>query len=263
MADSWEQAVAAALKSHSSSSPPRTLTLDGAVKSVNGRLPSSSLFERFQTLDHLSLANVRLSSLEGFPRLPKLRRLVLSDNRIAGGLGELIEAGLGELRDLDLSNNRIQAIDDLAPLAKLGLVSLDLYECPVTKIKGYRSKMFEMIPSLKYLDKMDADGKERLDSDEEEEESDVEEIDDDEEDEDENGEIEEESDGEEEDDEDEAPESEVDAESEESESEEVDDDKEDCGPPTQSSLQNKRKRDREDNLVGESNKNSKLIKDQH
>ncbi|KAI4994740.1 hypothetical protein ZWY2020_034381 [Hordeum vulgare] len=52
--------------------------------------------------------------------------LTLSDNCIAGGLEHLVEAGLASLRDLDLSNNRIQNVDDLAPLARLRLVSLDL-----------------------------------------------------------------------------------------------------------------------------------------
>ena len=51
----------------------------------------------------------------------------------------LVEAGIESLRDLDLSNNKIQYIDDLAPLAQLNLVSLDLYECPVTReVKEFR-----------------------------------------------------------------------------------------------------------------------------
>lgn len=154
----------------SSGDPPRALTLDGAVTCLHGRLPPPALFEKFPALEHLSIANVRLASLEGFPRLPALRRLILSDNRISGGLEFLVVAGLDALRDLDLSNNRIQSLDDLAPLARLQLASLDLYECPVTKIKNYRSKVFASIPSLKYLDKVDADGNERPESDEDEDE---------------------------------------------------------------------------------------------
>lgn len=175
MAEAWERAVAAALKGQAE--PPRALTLDGALKCPDGRLPPSSLFEgKLAALEHLSVANIRLSSLEGFPHLPSLRRLVLSDNRIASGLAALVEAGLDALCDLDLSNNRIAAIEDLAQLAKLRLESLDLYECPVTKIEGYRSKVFGLIPSLKYLDKVDMDGNERPETDdEEEEEEDVEE----------------------------------------------------------------------------------------
>ncbi|KAG1368482.1 acidic leucine-rich nuclear phosphoprotein 32-related protein-like [Cocos nucifera] len=178
MDEAWEKAVEAALAGQavsSSAEPLRTLTLDGSVKCLHGRLPPPALLEKFSALAHLSIANVRLASLEGFPRLPALQRLILSDNRIAGGLEFLVEAGLDALRDLDLSNNRIQSLDDLAPLARLRLVSLDLYECPVTKIKDYRSRVFGLIPSLKYLDKMDADGNERPESDEEEEEEEDEE----------------------------------------------------------------------------------------
>ncbi|EHA8588925.1 acidic leucine-rich nuclear phosphoprotein 32-related protein-like [Cocos nucifera] len=186
MDEAWEKAVEAALGGRldsSSREPPRALTLDGAVKCLHGRLPPPALFEKLPTLEHLSIANVRLASLDGFPRLPALRRLILSDNRISGGLEFLVEAGLDALRDLDLSNNRIQSLDDLAPLAWLHLASLDLYECPVTKIKDYRSKVFGLIPSLKYLDKVDADGNERPESDEEEEdeEEDEEEYEDEEE----------------------------------------------------------------------------------
>lgn len=195
MDKAWEDAVAAALKPSTSAAPapPRTLTLDGAVKCSNGRLPAPPLLEQFPSLELLSLADVRLCTLEGFPRL---RRLVLSDNRVAGGLAALAAAGLAALRHLDLSNNRIAAAEDLAPLAALGLESLDLYECPVTRVEGYRSKVFGMIPSLKYLDKIDADGKERLDSDDEEEDEEEDEEADEEEIDEEEGEDEEEEDGE-------------------------------------------------------------------
>lgn len=153
----------------------RTLTLDGAVKCVHGRLPPPSLFEKFHNLQHLSIANIGVSSLEQFPRLQNLQKLILSDNRIASGLEFLVEAGLESLRDLDLSNNRIQDINDLGPLAELKLVSLDLYECPVTRIKDYRSRVFGLIKSLRYLDKMDADENERPESDDDDDDEEEEE----------------------------------------------------------------------------------------
>ncbi|KAM0937912.1 putative leucine-rich repeat domain superfamily [Dioscorea sansibarensis] len=180
MDEVWERAVEAALEGQAdSSTAPRTLTLDGAVKCVHGRLPPPALLERFQSLEHLSIANVGVSSLEKFPRLKNLQRLILSDNRIASGLEFLVEAGLESLRDLDLSNNRIQFLEELAPLARLRLVSLDLYECPVTKVRDYRSRVFGMIRTLKYLDKMDADENERPESDDDEEEDEEEEEDED------------------------------------------------------------------------------------
>lgn len=178
MDEIWERAVETALDGQTDHGAARVLTLDGAVKCVQGRLPPPSLLERFENLQHLSIANIGVSSLEQFPKLKNLQRLILSDNRIAGGLEFLVEAGLDSLRDLDLSNNRIQYIEDLAPLARLRLVSLDLYECPVTRVKDYRSRVFGLIKSLKYLDKMDAEENERPESDEEEEEDDEEEDDD-------------------------------------------------------------------------------------
>ncbi|KAB2618032.1 acidic leucine-rich nuclear phosphoprotein 32-related protein-like [Pyrus ussuriensis x Pyrus communis] len=177
MDEIWERAVETALEGQTDHAAARALTLDGAVKCVQGRLPPPSLLEKFQNLQHLSIANVGVSSLEQFPRLRNLQKLILSDNRIAGGLEFLVEAGLDSLRDLDLSNNRIQQVEDLAPLAQLRLVSLDLYECPVTHVKDYRSRVFGLIKSLKYLDKMDADENERPESDDEEEDEEDEEDD--------------------------------------------------------------------------------------
>ncbi|KAK8517618.1 hypothetical protein V6N13_127780 [Hibiscus sabdariffa] len=179
MDEIWERAVETALDGQTDHATTRTLTLDGAVKCVQGRLPPPSLLEKFENLQHLSIANIGVSSLEQFPRLRNLQKLILSDNRIAGGLEFLVEAGLDSLRDLDLSNNRIQNIEDLAPLAQLKLVSLDLYECPVTRVKDYRARVFGLIKSLKYLDKMDAEGNERPESDEEEDEEEEEDEDED------------------------------------------------------------------------------------
>jgi Leucine-rich repeat len=205
MDEEWERAVEAALRggggaapsaplegsSASSSSPPRSLTLDGVIKCLHGRLPSPEILERYQSLQHLSIASIGVSSLERFPRLRSLTRLILSDNRISSGLEHLVAAGLHSLRDLDLSNNRIGSVEDLAPLARLRLVSLDLYECPVARVKDYRSRVFGLIRSLKYLDKMDADENERPESDEEEEddEEEGEEEEDDEEDDPGSGEV--------------------------------------------------------------------------
>ncbi|KAK1601821.1 hypothetical protein QYE76_018312 [Lolium multiflorum] len=50
-------------------------------------------------------------------------------------------------------------------LARLRLISLDLYECPVTRARHYRSRVLGMIRTLKYLDKLDADEKEGSESD--------------------------------------------------------------------------------------------------
>eukprot|EP00249_Psilotum_nudum_P015721 c25486_g2_i1 orf=323-1513(+) len=173
MDEAWERAVEAARAGE----PPvdvRSLTLDGALKCSQGRLPSASLLEQFVLLRVLSVANVGLTSLADFPSLPYLERLVLSDNRIAGGLEHLVKARLLSLRDLDLSNNKIQQVEDLSPLADLNLVCLDLYKCSVTRLPHYRVKVFHMIKSLEYLDKLDVENNERPESDDEEDEDDLE-----------------------------------------------------------------------------------------
>jgi acidic leucine-rich nuclear phosphoprotein 32 family protein B len=213
----WERAINASVKNAPNSpfSAPKTLTLDGAVKSSTGRLPSPALFDRFPSLEELSVAGARLSSLAGLPRLPALRRLSLPDNRLSGAesLVAVAESCGGTIRHLDLGNNRFAQVEELAPLAALGVETLDLYQCPVTKVKGYREKVFALIPSLKYLDGVDAEGNDRLETDEDE---------DDEEDEDDDGGEEEGEEGEEEGEEEDGEDGEGDEEDEEEEEEDGD-----------------------------------------
>ncbi|KAF7044477.1 hypothetical protein CFC21_053699 [Triticum aestivum] len=268
----WERAISAAVKSAPLSpfSAPKTLTLDGAVKSSTGRLPSPALFDRFPSLEELSVAGARLSSLAGLPRLPALRRLSLPDNRLAGAdsLAAVAESCGGTIRHLDLGNNRFAAVEELAPLAPLGVESLDLYQCPVTKLKGYREKVFALVPSLKYLDGVDAEGNDRLESDEDEEEDE-----DEDEEEDEEGAEDGEGEGEEEDGEEEDGDEEEDGEEEEGdededgdeagdEEDEAEDDEPDSGAAEKSEVANgnksagsalpiKRKRDNEDAAGGD------------
>ncbi|ONM07576.1 Acidic leucine-rich nuclear phosphoprotein 32-related protein [Zea mays] len=232
----WERAISAATKS---TSAPKTLTLDGAVKSSTGGLPSAALLERFAaSLEELSVAGARLSSLAGLPRLPALRRLSLPDNRLSGAaaLAAVAEACGATLRHLDLGNNRFAEVQELAPLAGVRVESLDLFQCPVTKVKGYRDEVFALIPSLKYLDGADAEGNERLETDD----------DDDEEEDDEEGE--EGPEGEEEGDEDDGEEEDGEAEDDELDADA--EDKENIESKAGSSLPNKRKRNNEDDANG-------------
>lgn len=112
------------------------------------------LTEVFQNLDSLSLINVGLTNLRGFPKLPCLKKLELSDNRISNGLDNLV--GCTNLTHLNLSNNKIKELEVLGPLAKLeSLTHLDLFNCEVTQIENYREKVFKLVPNLKYLDGFD------------------------------------------------------------------------------------------------------------
>ena len=72
------------------------------------------LNEEYTSLESLSLINVGLTSLKGFPKLPALKRLDLGDNRISSGLAVL--QGSPQLTHLNLSGNRIKDLETLEPL---------------------------------------------------------------------------------------------------------------------------------------------------
>ncbi|KAG1685087.1 Acidic leucine-rich nuclear phosphoprotein 32 family member A [Nymphon striatum] len=178
------------------------------------------LTDEFTSLEILSLINVGLTSLKGFPKLPNLKKLELSDNRISGSLNLL--NGSPKLTYLNLSGNKIKDLETLEPLKDFqNLKNLDLFNCEVTNLDNYREKVFGLIPSLRFLDGYDKDDKEAEDSEAEDEDgNEDEEVEDDteeEEDEDEEGEVEgggggaedEEDDLEEEEEEDEEEEEEV------------------------------------------------------
>lgn len=153
----------------------------------------------FRNLEILSLINVGLTTLKGFPALSNLRKLELSDNRISSGLNLL--SGCKKLTHLNLSGNKIKEIDTLEPLKNLlELRSLDLFNCEVTSLDDYRGKVFEQLPSLTYLDGYDCNNQEA--DEDEDDEIDGDEDDDDEDDEGSDGEAEDDDD-EDEDDEDE------------------------------------------------------------
>lgn len=114
------------------------------------------------SLEELSLNKCGIKSLEGFPTLPFLKVLKLSDNLIADGLDALEHAELQALQELDLSGNKIATLEELEPLAALPKLSiLDLFQCPVEKVKDYASSVFGIIEHLNFLNNLDADGQER------------------------------------------------------------------------------------------------------
>ncbi|XP_071391962.1 acidic leucine-rich nuclear phosphoprotein 32 family member B isoform X17 [Centroberyx affinis] len=179
----------------------RELVLDNC-RSNEGKI--EGLTAEFVNLEFLSLINVGLISVSNLPKLGKLKKLELSDNRISGGLDVLAEK-LPNLTHLNLSGNKLKDISTLEPLKKLdNLKSLDLFNCEVTNLNDYRESVFKLLPQLTYLDGYDMEDREASDSDgegEEEEDEDGEEEDfDEEEDEDED---EEEVEGEEDDEEEE------------------------------------------------------------
>uniref|UniRef100_A0A8C6DJU9 Acidic leucine-rich nuclear phosphoprotein 32 family member n=1 Tax=Moschus moschiferus TaxID=68415 RepID=A0A8C6DJU9_MOSMO len=109
--------------------------------------------------------NGGLISVSNLPKLPKLKKLELSDNRICGGLDMLAEK-LPNLTLLNLSGNKLKDISTLEPLKKLEcLKSLDLFNCEVTNLNDYRESVFKLLPQLTYLDGYDREDREAPDSD--------------------------------------------------------------------------------------------------
>ncbi|XP_047525357.1 acidic leucine-rich nuclear phosphoprotein 32 family member A isoform X1 [Pieris napi] len=121
------------------------------------------LTDEYINLEILSLNNAGLTTLKGFPTLPKLRKLELSDNRISNGLNFL--NGCKKLTHLNLSGNKIAKLETLKPLEEFeNLKNLDLFNNEVTNIEDYRNRVFALHPSLKYLDGFDKEDGEAEDS---------------------------------------------------------------------------------------------------
>lgn len=134
------------------------------------------LLESFQNLLALSMFCCGLKVLPSFPSLPRLETLELSDNRLAGNLGSL--AHLTTLLKLSLAGNRISSMSEIAALAPTEtaglkcIVSLDFFDCPVTKIENYRESVFAMFPTLQILDGANREGEECTLTEAEDDESD-------------------------------------------------------------------------------------------
>lgn len=127
------------------------------------------LTDDYTALETLSLNNVGLTSLKGFPTLSNLKKLELSDNRISNGLNILNVCK--KLTHLNLSGNKIKDIEALKPLEELKVLKyLDLFNNEVTTVEEYRNKVFVLLPTLKYLDGFDKDDMEAEDSTADEEE---------------------------------------------------------------------------------------------
>ncbi|XP_042616097.1 acidic leucine-rich nuclear phosphoprotein 32 family member A-like isoform X2 [Cyprinus carpio] len=225
----------------------KELVLDNC-RSNEGKI--EGLTDEFEELEFLSTINVGLTSVANLPKLNKLKKLELSDNRISGGL-EVLAEKCPNLTHLNLSGNKIKDLSTIEPLKKLeSLKSLDLFNCEVTNLNDYRENVFKLLPQLTYLDGYDKEDKEAPDSDAE---AYVEGLDDDEDDEDEGEEEEydedaapgdeDEEEGEEDDEEEGEEEEEEDISGEEEEEEELNDGEVDDEEDVEEERGQKRKRE--------------------
>ncbi|XP_057688886.1 U2 small nuclear ribonucleoprotein A' [Corythoichthys intestinalis] len=105
--------------------------------------------DQFDTID---FSDNEIRKLDGFPLLKRLKTLLLNNNRICR-FGENLEQCLPSLRELVLTNNNIQELGDLEPLASVKTLSLlSLLRNPVTNKKHYRLYVINKIPQIRVLD---------------------------------------------------------------------------------------------------------------
>ncbi|XP_061591927.1 U2 small nuclear ribonucleoprotein A' [Cololabis saira] len=105
--------------------------------------------DQFDTID---FSDNEVRKLDGFPLLKRLKTLLMNNNRICR-IGESLEQSLPSLRELVLTNNSIQELGDLDPLASVKtLTLLSLLRNPVTNKKHYRLYVINKIPQIRVLD---------------------------------------------------------------------------------------------------------------
>uniref|UniRef100_A0A672F7U7 U2A'/phosphoprotein 32 family A C-terminal domain-containing protein n=1 Tax=Salarias fasciatus TaxID=181472 RepID=A0A672F7U7_SALFA len=105
--------------------------------------------DQFDTID---FSDNEIRKLDGFPLLKRLKTLLMNNNRICR-IGDNLEQCLPSLTELVLTNNNIQELGDLDPLASVKtLTLLSLLRNPVTNKKHYRLYVINKIPQIRVLD---------------------------------------------------------------------------------------------------------------
>uniref|UniRef100_A0A131XKV6 Probable U2 small nuclear ribonucleoprotein A' n=1 Tax=Hyalomma excavatum TaxID=257692 RepID=A0A131XKV6_9ACAR len=114
--------------------------------------------------DCIDLSDNDIRKLDGFPLLKRLKSLMLNNNRICR-IAENLQEHLPALETLVLTNNQIQNLGDLDPLASIKtLTYLSLMKNPVTVKRHYRHYIIHRIPQLRVLDFRRIKQKERLEA---------------------------------------------------------------------------------------------------
>ncbi|XP_074521697.1 U2 small nuclear ribonucleoprotein A' [Halichoeres trimaculatus] len=117
--------------------------------------------DQFDTVD---FSDNEIRKLDGFPLLKRLKTLLMNNNRICR-VGENLEQSLPSLKELVLTNNNIQELGDLDPLATVKTLSLlSLLRNPVTNKKHYRLYVINKMPQIRVLDFQKVKLKERLEA---------------------------------------------------------------------------------------------------
>lgn len=103
--------------------------------------------------DTIDLSENELRRLDNFPRLRRLRSLLVSNN-LLGRFDEALSERLPNLEMLVLAGNgpldSVEALTPLRGLAKLRYLSL--IDCPVSRTAHYRLRVVALLPQLRALD---------------------------------------------------------------------------------------------------------------
>ncbi|KAJ3149865.1 U2 small nuclear ribonucleoprotein A' [Geranomyces michiganensis] len=102
--------------------------------------------------DVIDFTDNDLRRLEGFPRMPRLKTLLVSNNRVAR-FGADLARSLPNLSALVLNNNMIAELGDIDPLGELErLETLSLMDNPVATKQYYRLYVIHRCPKVRILD---------------------------------------------------------------------------------------------------------------
>lgn len=102
--------------------------------------------------DCIDLSDNSIKRLENIPLLPRLKCILLSNNRIQK-IAANLEESIPHLERLVLTNNYIQELADLDALSSLkNLRCLSLLYNPVTSKPNYRHYVIHKLPNVKLLD---------------------------------------------------------------------------------------------------------------
>ncbi|KAG2435624.1 hypothetical protein HXX76_006827 [Chlamydomonas incerta] len=111
--------------------------------------------------DSIDLSDNAIVRVDGFPKLLRLKQLLLNNNRV-GRIARGLEEFIPSLETLILTNNRINNLQDIDPLATLSkLEHLSLHGNPVMTKPNYRLYVISKLPRLKVLDFKKVKQKER------------------------------------------------------------------------------------------------------
>lgn len=102
--------------------------------------------------DVIDFTDNDIQKLGGFPRLLRLKTLLLSNNRVTR-IAPGLETSIAGLEEINFTNNKLADLVHLKPLSTLpNLTRLSLIQNPVARLKHYRAFVIRTLPNVKVLD---------------------------------------------------------------------------------------------------------------